>query len=97
MRAGSRPAIGALGGRAVAMICVSYLELVGSPSHLRYLLCRLRQRSPEVPILVGFWPANEEILRDDRMRAAVGADYYTSSLHDAVEACLKAANNAPLG
>ena len=91
---GSRPAIGALDGRAVAMVCVSYLELVGSPSHLRYLLRRLRQRLPEVLILMGFWPANEEILRDDRMRAAVGADYYTSSLHDAVEACLEAANKA---
>ena len=27
----------------------------------------------------------------------IGADYYSSSLHDAVEACLKAANSAALG
>ena len=92
--AGSRAAIGTLDGRGVAMVCVTYLELTGSPSHLRYLLRRLRQRLPESAILVGFWPAEEEILRDARIRAAIGADYYTSSLRDTVEACLEAAYKA---
>ena len=92
--AGSRAAIGALDGSGVAMVCLSYLELMGSPSHLRYLVRRLRRRLPEVPILVGFWPDEAEVLKDDRMRAAIGADYYTSSLHDAVEACLEAAYNS---
>ena len=95
--AGSRASIGALDGRGVAMVCVSYLELAGSPSHLRYLLRRLRRRLPEAEILVGYWPAEEEILRDARIRAAVGADYYTSSLHDTVEACLEAAHKATAG
>ena len=95
--AGSRALIGALDGRGVAMVCVSYLELAGSPSHLRYLLRRLRRRLPEAEILVGYWPAEEEILRDARIRAAVGADYYTSSLHDTVEACLQAAHKATAG
>jgi predicted PurR-regulated permease PerM len=89
--AGSRATIGALDGNGVAMVCLSYLELIGSPSHLRYLVRRLRLRLPEVPILVGFWPDETEIPKDDRMRAAIGADYYTSSLHDAIEACLDAA------
>jgi predicted PurR-regulated permease PerM len=92
--AGSRAAIGMLDGRGVAMVCVTYLELTGSPSHLRYLLRRLRQRLPEAAILVGFWQAEEEILRDARIRAAIGADYYTSSLRDTVEACLEAAYKA---
>jgi hypothetical protein len=92
--AGSRAAIGALDGSGVAMVCLSYLELIGSPSHLRYLVRRLRLRLPGVPILVGFWPDEAEVLKDDRMRAAIGADYYTSSLHDAVEACLEAAYNS---
>ena len=76
------------------MVCLSYLELMGSLSHLRYLVRRLRRRLPEVPILVGFWPDEAEVLKDDRVRAAIGADYYTSSLHDAVEACLEAAYNS---
>jgi predicted PurR-regulated permease PerM len=91
----SRAAIGALDVGGVAMACVSCLELSGSPSHLRYLFRRLRRRlPPEVPVLVGVWPAEEAILADERLRKAVGADYYTTSLHDAVEACLDVARKA---
>ncbi len=85
----TRAAIGGLDARAVAMVCISYVALTGNPSHLRYLMRRLRARlARDVPVLVGFWPDEEEILHDERLRAAVGANYYTSSLHEAVEACL---------
>jgi predicted PurR-regulated permease PerM len=93
----ARAALGALDVAGVAMVCISYLELSGSPSHLRYLLRRLRRRlPPDALVLVGLWPAEEAILQDERLRAAVGADYYTSSLHEAVEACLEVARNAHL-
>jgi hypothetical protein len=49
---------------------------------------------PGAPILVGLWPAEEAVLRDDRLRAAVGADYYATSLREAVTACLEAARGA---
>ncbi len=78
----------------VAMVCVSYLELTGSPSHLRYLVRRLRMRLPTQPLLIGLWPSEEAVLHDDRLRAAVGADYYTSSLREAVEECLDALHQA---
>ncbi len=87
----SRGFIGSLDPEGVAMICVCYLEIDGAPSHLRYLLRRLRQRVPAAKLLVGLWPADQAILTDDRLRAAVGADVYTTSLHEAVEACLDAA------
>jgi len=91
----TRATIGALDVNGVAMVCISCLELFGTPSHLRYLLRRLRQRlSADVPVLVGLWPAGEEILHDDRLRAAVGADYYTSSLQVAVETCQAVARKA---
>ncbi len=91
----ARATIGTLDVNGVAMVCISFLELSGTPSHLRYLLRRLRQRlSPDVPVLVGLWPDREEILHDDRLRAAVGADYYASSLHEAVAACLDVAHKA---
>ena len=91
----ARTAIGTLDVSGVAMVCISCLELLGTPSHLRYLLRRLRQRlPPDVPVLVGLWPQGEAILHDERLRAAVGADYYTSSLHEAVEACLEIAHKA---
>jgi hypothetical protein len=89
--AASRLRIGTLDGEGVAMVCLSYLEIAGTPSHLRYMLRRLRQRLPHARLLVGLWPAEQAILTDDRLRAAVGADVYTSSLREAVEACLEAA------
>jgi predicted PurR-regulated permease PerM len=87
----SRLRIGMLDGDGVAMVCLCYLEIGGTPSHLRYLLRRLRQRLPHARLLVGLWPAEQAILTDDRLRAAVGADIYTSSLREAVEACLESA------
>jgi predicted PurR-regulated permease PerM len=89
--AASRLHIGRLEGEGVAMVCLCYLEIGGTPSHLRYLLRSLRQRLPHARLLVGLWPAEQAILTDDRLRAAVGADVYTSSLREAVEACLEAA------
>jgi predicted PurR-regulated permease PerM len=89
--AASRLRISTLEGDGVAMVCLCYLEIGGAPSHLRYLLRRLRQRLPNARLLVGLWPAEQAILTDDRLRAAVGADIYTSSLREAVEACLESA------
>ena len=86
----SRGSIDTLDVGSVAMVCVCYVEITGTPSHLRYLLRRIRQRIPNAPILVGLWPAEEAVLHDDRLRAAVGADYYASTLRGAVNACLEA-------
>jgi hypothetical protein len=87
----SRMHIGVLDGDGVAMVCLCYLQIGGTPSHLRYTLRRLRQHLPAARLLVGLWPVEQAILTDDRLRAAVGADVYTSSLREAVEACLEAA------
>ncbi|MCR0985387.1 AI-2E family transporter [Roseomonas populi] len=89
--ASSREQVGRLETAGVAMVCVSYLDISGSPAHLRYLLRRLRQHLPGVPLLVGLWPEGDAVLTDASLAKAVGADYYTSSLHAAVMACLKAA------
>jgi predicted PurR-regulated permease PerM len=94
----ARGAIGTLDVSDVAMVCISYVAMTGNPSHLRYLLRRLRARLPrDVPLLVGFWPEGEEILHDERLRAALGANYYTSSLHEAVQQCLQVAREANVG
>jgi hypothetical protein len=53
---------------------------------------RLRRRLPKVPILVGLWPAEDSVLKDERIKAVIGADYYTTSLRDAVNACVEAAS-----
>ncbi len=90
----SRSGIDSLDPSGIAMVCVSYLELSGNPASLRYLLRRLRQRLPGVPLLVGLWPTGDEFLNDEEMRQHVGSDFYVSSLADAVATCLKVANEA---
>ncbi len=87
----SRTQIASLPVDGVMMVCVSYLEITGSPVHLRNLLRRLHQRVPGRPILVGLWPSEDPMLRDERLRSTSGADFYVSTFQDAVSACLKAA------
>ena len=90
----SRGRIASLDVEGVAMVCVSFIEASGSPSPLRYMMRRLRQRLPGAPILVGLWHADAALLGDERLRAMVGADHYVTSLRDAVNACLAAAHAA---
>ena len=74
------------------MVCISYLDISGSPAHLRYLMQRLRRRlAAGTPILVGLWPAEDSALTNPAIRAQVGADYFSSSLADAVSSCADAA------
>ena len=87
----SRAHIAALDISGVRMVCVSYLEASGSLSSLRYLMRRLRLRAPGVVVLVGFWQADDGVLLDERLRTAVGADRYVTSLRECVQACLETA------
>ena len=89
----SRSNIGSLDASEVAMVCVSYLEISGSPSHLRYLMRRLHERLPGRPILVGLWPSEDTVLKEERLRAVIGADHYTSSLKATVDTCLNEARS----
>ncbi|WP_230628467.1 AI-2E family transporter [Sphingomonas sp. Leaf37] len=67
------------------MICLSYLEIGGSPSHLRYLVRRLRREAPGAHILVGLWPQGEAALSDEQIQRVLGADSYVGSLASAVD------------
>ena len=91
--AASRQGIDNLDVDGVAMVCVSYLEISGSPSGLHYLVRRLRQRLPTAKILVGLWPADGDAVEDDRIRKVVAADIYASNLKQAIEACVSAAHD----
>jgi predicted PurR-regulated permease PerM len=87
----SRRAILNLDMTGVQMVCISYLEISGTPAHLRYLLRRLKQKAPKAPVVVGLWPAEDAVLKSETMRATLGADYYVSSMRDTVVQCLKIA------
>jgi len=84
----ARDAIGALDLSGVSAIVLSYVELTGSPPHLRYLVARLRQRASQVPIVVGLWPEGESALSDSTLREGGGADRFVASLRGAVDAVL---------
>jgi hypothetical protein len=88
----ARERVRTLDTAGVVMVCISYLEVSGQPAHLRYLIRRLRVRLPGAPVLVGLWPAEAPVLADKFLQMAFGADHYTSSLHDAVAACVEEAN-----
>ena len=89
-----RDRIATLDAAGVAMACVSYLDISGDLTHLHDLVGRLRGRLPAgTPILVGLWPTQASTLEDGEVRRAVGADHFTSSLAEAVSACVDAARD----
>ncbi len=88
----SRDGIAQLDVAGVAMVCISYLDISGSPAALHYLVRRLHQRMPDVPVLVGLWPSEDAVLKDERVRAVIGADHFTMSLREALEACVRVAH-----
>ena len=91
----SRDKVETLDVWGVTMACVSYLDITGSPAHLRYLMQRLRRRLPSgAPLLVGLWPSQDSTLKDKDIQRSIGADYFTSSLAEAVTSCAKAADAA---
>ncbi len=90
--AASRERVDMLDVDGVAMVCISYLDIAGTPAHLRYLMQRLRRKLPRgTPILVGLWPNEDAALTDRTVQTEIGADHFTSSLRDTVDTCLKVA------
>lgn len=74
--AASRTRIAALDTTSVALVCVTGLDVIGQPPHLRYLTRRLRHRMPDVPLLLG-------LLADTPASStprALGADVEVASL-----------------
>ncbi|HEY7581633.1 MAG TPA: AI-2E family transporter [Acetobacteraceae bacterium] len=88
----SRARIGALETRDVGLVCLSYLDINGSPAHLRFLVRRIRERLPGVSVIIGFWAADDPFLRNQAARREAGADYYVSTLQEALSACVEVAS-----
>jgi hypothetical protein len=83
--AASRTRIGELDLSDTAMVILSYFESTGSPSHLRFVLRRLRQKLPHGTIAVGLWPSGETMAREEELRRTLGADAVVSTLKEAVD------------
>ena len=85
-QAATRDEIARLDLIGVETVIVSYLELTGSPAHLRFLIRRLRHKAPTARIIVGLWPEGEAALSDTAIQSALGADDYVGSLRKAAQA-----------
>jgi hypothetical protein len=77
----------------VQMACLSYLE-PGNFTNARYLVRRLRRKLPEARIVVGFWTLTGHEAEERDALTATRADLVVTSLRQAVEEVVRAAESA---
>ena len=85
--AASRASIETLDAEDVGIVCILYLQIDGIPSHLRYLVRRIRARLPNVSIVVGLWAAEDTEKWSIDLQSAMGAECYASSMQEMLAAC----------
>ncbi len=71
------------------VVCLSYFG-ADSPSHVRFLVRRLKRISPHTQIVVGFWMLSDDPAKVREWQKTAGADFATASLAEAVDLCLVA-------
>jgi predicted PurR-regulated permease PerM len=90
--------IASLAGTEAKLVCLSYLGLGTGPATIRYLVRRLRRILPAgTTILVGYWAEDPTAASVKALAATADADAYATSLHEAVELCVKAAKGELAG
>ncbi|MFM0146266.1 AI-2E family transporter [Paraburkholderia sp. RL18-085-BIA-A] len=85
--AASRASIDSLEADDVGIVCIFYLQIDGIPSHLRYLVRRIRARLPKVSIVVGLWAQEDTDKWSAELQSAMGAECYATSLQEVLAAC----------
>jgi predicted PurR-regulated permease PerM len=76
----------------VALVCLSYLD-TSSPAHMRFTVRRIRRKLPTVIIMLGVWNGDITDANLEQLRENAKADLACRSLHDAVNACITAAQS----
>jgi predicted PurR-regulated permease PerM len=94
--AASRDAIAELDFSGSALVCLCYLDISLSPTQIRYLVRRIRRAAPGIPVVAGLWSNEDEDISEDRLQAAIGADYFADTLRAAVDICVKLARGETL-
>ena len=74
----------------VKVVCLSYLDLGSSPAHLRHSIKRIRRQIADATLIVGLWGLADDENREHLQTTA--ADYYVSSLREALSLCIDAAS-----
>jgi predicted PurR-regulated permease PerM len=76
----------------VALVCLSYLD-TSSPAHMRFTVRRIRRKLPKAIIMLGVWNGDIPDANLEQLRENAKADLACRSLHDAVNACITAAQS----
>ena len=73
------------------LVCVSYFGAEVKPTHMRYLIRRLKRLMPHARFLAGFWMLGDEPTKLEEWRTVVGADFACGSLVEATAICVREA------
>jgi predicted PurR-regulated permease PerM len=77
-----------LGDKAVALVCVSYIDVGDAPMRARAAIRRVQRQIPNVAVLAGLWGPHED--ESGAIREELKANYYANSFSEAVRLCIKA-------
>ncbi|MCF3946756.1 AI-2E family transporter [Acidiphilium sp. AL] len=80
----SRSQIAALDTTGIEVGAICTLDAGTAPSSLRYLVRRVHGAMPGASLAVGFWTTSEDYERYARFQAAIDAEWFPTSLRDAV-------------
>ena len=80
-----------LNSTGVKVVCLSYLDLGSSAAHLRHSIKRIRRQIADATLVVGLWGLADGENRE-HLQTTTAADYYVSSLREALSLCLDAAS-----
>ena len=75
----------------VRVVCLSYLDLGSSAAHLRHSIKRIRRQIADATLVVGLWGLADGENRE-QLQTTTAADYYVSSLREALSLCIDAAS-----
>ncbi|MFP3600634.1 AI-2E family transporter [Paraburkholderia sp. SIMBA_053] len=92
--AASRASIEQMDADDVGIVCIVYLRIDGVPSHLRYMVRRIRARLPNASIIVGLWAREDLEKWSVDLQNAMGAECYVTSLQEMLAACRMCASTA---
>lgn len=79
----------------VRIVFVSYMN-DDSITHAKYLIRRLRRRSPAMKVMVGFWSMTSDQLAQRKVLEKIRADLVTVSLSEALDQITSAAATEPV-
>ena len=75
-----------VGDDAVALVCVSYIDVGDAPIRARATIRRVQRQIPNVAVLAGLWGPNKD--ESGAVREELKAKYYASSFREAVSLCI---------